>query len=81
MSEEEKIKYSNIIYRLRIINRKLSSLDQSVYLLGNNVGKNILINDTKFKKRDFTNLNTEIKNISSNIQNNIISSLNNKINS
>ena len=77
--EEKRIKYKNIVYRLRIINNKIENLDNSIYSLKETVKKSITINDEGLKEDNLKEINEILDSISSNIKGDIIPSLNNKI--
>lgn len=78
-AEEKRIKYKNIVYRLRIINNKIENLDNSIYSLRETVKKSITIDDEGLKEDNLKEINEILDDIESNIKGDIIPSLNNKI--
>lgn len=77
--EEKRIKYKNIVYRLKIINNKIENLDNDIFLLKEIIKKSITINDVGLKEDNLKEINKNLDSISSNIKGDIIPSLNNKI--
>ena len=77
--EEKRIRYKNIVYRLRIINNKIEDLDNSISSLKEAVKKSITIDDEGLKEDNLKDINKSFDSASSNIRGNIIPSLNNKI--
>lgn len=77
--EEKRIRYKNIVYRLRIINNKIEDLDNSISSLKEAVKKSITIDDEGLKEDNLKDINKNLDSASSNIRGNIIPSLNDKI--
>ena len=77
--EEKRIKYKNIVYRLKVINNKIENLDNDILSLKGTVKKSIAINDEGLKEDDLKEINKILDSIASNIKGDIIPSLNNKI--
>ena len=80
MLDETKIaKYKNIVYRLNIINNKITDLNFSISSLRRKMDKYIMIDDEIVKEDLLKKINRNLNNTSYSIKNNIIPSLNNKI--
>ena len=77
--EEKKVKYKNIVYRLRVINNKIEELDNSISILKGTTKKSISIDNKGLKEEEMENMNILLKSVSSNIKGTIIPSLKNKI--
>lgn len=77
--EEKRIKYKNIVYRLRVINNKIEDLDNIIYSLKETIKKSITINDEGLKEETLKEINETLGTVSSNIKEDIIPSINNKI--
>lgn len=77
--EEKKARYKNIVYRLKIINNKINDLNSSISGLKYTIKRSITINDTTFKEDTIDNINSNLKDTSESIKDNIIPSINRKI--
>lgn len=77
--EEKKIRYSNIVYRLNIINSKINNLNSNIKQLNNTVKNNFSLNDKGLEEEAIDKVITLVESTSTSIKGTIIPSLNNKI--
>ena len=79
MTDEEKTRYKNIVYRLRVINNKVESLESSIANLKTTLKKSVSINDKGLKEEILDDANDKLNSVTSNIKGYIIPQINNKI--
>ncbi len=79
IDEENEVKLKNVVYRLRIINSKIEDLESSVSSANETVKRSLNINDKGVKEEILEEICDELIQISKGIDEDIISSLNNKI--
>lgn len=76
--EEKKLKYKNIVNRLRVIYRKVDELSGDVIELENITKKSIVIDNQPLNSSEIVDIKDDIINVSKSIRCSIIPSLNKK---
>lgn len=77
--EEKKVRYTNIVYRMYVINNKIVSLNNNINNLKSKILSNVAVNDKAISDDILNNINATLDSASSSISGYIVPSLNNKI--
>ncbi len=79
-NEEKKRRFTNIVYRLRSINRKIDDLNNEILRMEDLTKKSIVVDNNFFNYEKINSLKNELKGVSGSIRESTIPSINNKIN-
>ncbi len=79
-NEDQKLKYKQIIDNLTSINQKIDTLSSNIKFLNLTIQNSLMINNHGIEEKEITNIEETLKDISTTINDNIIPSLQAKIN-